>query len=205
MKMKITKSEISLSIYTILIVAVVILGIVPGISKLSSDKKELSEGTATLSAHQEKIADLNKYNKNKAEIDTIEKVVNGLLPKEKSSSDFVVQMENLGNELAIKIPNFTITEPVAQPQPKAVTEDDASASKKTSSADAVPTPTTTQKNTDIVFNMSFKTSYLTFKTLIERFESFPRFMTLSSITLSNYNASDDTLQCNLKGNIYYGK
>lgn len=209
MKLKISKSIIFLILYVVLIAVIIILGIIPSISELSADRKELADGSATLSGYQDKIAGLSKFNKNKSEIDTVEKIVNGLLPQDKSSSDFVVKMETLGNELSIQIPTFTVTEPVAQTQIKPAQEEDTTATtdKKTST-----TPATTQttgdaapKKTDITFTMSFKTSYLNFRTFLERTESFPRFMTIGSVTMSGYNLLDDTLEYSVKGNIYYGK
>lgn len=209
MKLKFSKSVIMLALYIILIAVIVVFGILPGISELSADRKELADGSAELSGYQDKIAGLSKFNKNKSEIDTVEKIVNGLLPQDKSSSDFVVKMESLGNELGINIPTFTVTEPVAQVQAKPVQEEDTTAttSKKTSDtpATAPAANTSAPKNTDITFSMSFKTNYLNFKTFLEKTESFPRFMTISSVTMSGYNLTDDTLEYSLKGNIYYGK
>jgi hypothetical protein len=102
MKLKISKSIIFLALYVVLTAVIIVLGIIPGISELSADRKELADGSATLSGYQDKIADLSKFNKNKAEIDTVDKVISGLLPKDKDSSDFVVKMETLGNELSIQ-------------------------------------------------------------------------------------------------------
>jgi Tfp pilus assembly protein PilO len=195
MKDKLPKSVYFLVTYVLLIAVVILFGILPGISRLREDRSTLKDNSAKIAADESKISDLSKYNKNDNDLKTIESSVNNLLPDNKNSSDFVVQMEALGNELSIVIPTLTITEPVAQTAP----------AQSTDVGDTPAKPSSNTKSTDTAFNMSFRAPYTTFKTFLEKIEAFPRFTTISSVSVSGYSADNGTLEYDLKGNIYYGK
>ncbi len=215
MKIKIPKSAYLLAFYLLVIAGIVIFGIMPLISKLNSDRSRLAANSNKLAANQDKITELSKYNKEGADLSTIEASVNNLLPTNKNSSDFVVQIEALSNELSVVIPTLTITEPVAKAAaPKATTDEETTKSSKSASSTSSQSDSETAKtatkqastaSTEIPFTLTFKSNYQTFQTFLQRMESFPRFTTFSLVSISGYDLASDSLSYNLKGTIYYGK
>ncbi|MFA7244512.1 MAG: hypothetical protein WC080_04490 [Patescibacteria group bacterium] len=210
MKFSIPKSYYVLSIYVLLIAAVIIFGIIPKINELKSNRIALEQNNAKLAKDEEAISNLSKYSKNKTDLDSVEKTVKNLLPDTQNSSDFVVQMEALGTDLSIVFPTLTITEPVAKKATPVQEDEKTTSANKTSSESTSSTPsaaTSTAKNsgTGIPFSTSFKTTYPGFKTFLQKIASFPRFTSLSSVNISGYSVDAGTLQFDLKGNIYYGK
>lgn len=216
MKIKIPKSAYFLTLYVLVIAGIVIFGIIPMITSLNSNRSKLAANNNKLAANQDKITELSKYNKEGADLSTIETAVNNLLPDNKNSSDFVVQIEALSNELSVVIPTLTITEPVAKAAPKATTDDESTSANSsktktsTSTGTGTSTPTTSKSATasgsnEIPFNLTFKSPYPVFQTFLQKIESFPRFATLSLVSISGYDLASDSLSYNLKGTIYYGK
>lgn len=203
MKIQLPKSSYSLILYLILIFLIIIFGIMPQISNLNSDQSNLSENNRKIAEAETKISDLSKYEKDKTEIGIVEKTVNNLLPATKDSSGFVVQIEALGNELSIVIPTLTITESAKTATP--VVSDEETTGNKTATTATPATTNSNSKSAGTAFNLSFRSSYPLFKTFLEKIESFPRFTTLNSVSVSGYNLETDSLQYDLKGNIYNGQ
>ena len=190
MKSTQTKIIVTSLVFVFIIAAIIFFGIYPEIPKYSNNKSELSETKAMIEEADFKLSELNKLEKNSAEVTTAKEFVTGLLPENISTSDFVVKVE----AMSVGVPVIVSTLSTGSSTPA------ASANKA-----AVPTQDNKGSDNSVDFSLTATIGYNTILEVIEKLESFPRFNILDSINLSGRDKETQTLDLQAKGRIFYGK
>lgn len=193
------------SVYLVLFAALIFFAILPTLNKYNNNKIELADQKQKLETAQNDFETLIKLRKDDAEREDIKKNVTTYLPDEKSTTDFVVKIESLSQELGITVPALSTIEPKAPT--KAVAADDSS-NAKTTDATAKETTTaskTTASQNSVEFSLNFSNSYEKIFEFISRMNTMLRLNSLESINISNYNTENGSIDFQTKGKIYYGK
>lgn len=104
------KSILVFAAFIILIFAMIFLFLKPAVSKNKQMKKEIQSKQLELDQDAQKLASLQKAEKNKTEIDEIARTVVKYLPNTLDSGQFIVETEGLAKNLGITIDNFSMNE-----------------------------------------------------------------------------------------------
>lgn len=198
------KLIIKSAIYLVLFAALVLFAIIPTLNRFNKNKIDLSDRNQKLVTAQNDFETLIKLRKDDATREDVKKNVTTYLPDEKSTTDFVVKIESLSQETGITVPALTTVEPKTQTKTAKATSDETDDTKAAAAAKETTTKTTPAQNS-VEFSLSFSNSYEKVAEFISRMNSMLRLNSLESISISNYNPENGTLDFQTKGKIYYGK
>lgn len=190
MKSMLTKIVIVSIIFVLIIGALIFFGVYPEMSKYSTNKSELSETRARIEEAEFKLSELNKLKNNSAEIKEVNDFVVGLLPENKSTSDFVVKSEAMTDGISVIIDSLTTGS--------------GTSFKKSATAASNTTEEKSVENS-IEFTITSTNGYNTILDIIKRLESFPRFNIIDTIYISGRSRDTGYLNLRLIGRIFYGK
>lgn len=192
------KKTISIaSILLILIVACFVFETRSIIDKYEAHKKEYSDKQETLLASLDRLDIFQKISKNNEEFKAKSDEVKTLWPETAEVSKFMVQTEDLAKQKNFVIQNFSIQEKKISKSTKTDSDDD-----KTTEGSSKES--TKSKSTSITqFSFNTTTPYTTGIDLVRSMETFSRFNSISSISISAKDG--DLIDINLTGRLYYGK
>ena len=188
MKSTQTKIIITSSVFTIIVGALIFFGVYPEMTKYSDNKSKLSETKAKVEEAEFKLSELNKLNNKSAEIEETKEFVTGLLPDDKSNSDFVVKAEAMSDGISVIINTLTT-------------------GTSTTSANKSPASSSEKKSVDnsVEFSIATISSYPTILDIIGKLESFPRFNIIDSLYISGRDKDLNIFNFRANGRIFYGK
>jgi Tfp pilus assembly protein PilO len=205
----ITKYLIYTGLYLAVLILIIIFGIMPQYNSLNKNQKDLNQAKSDLNAAAKKRVSLEELSKDQAKIDQTKQTVFEYLPDSKNNSDFVVKVEALANQLSITIDSFSFTEVKTQTPAKTDSSDSQSTSKSSSTSNDSTAKTQTTKKEEpknySEFSISFSSEYGAMMQFIEKLETFPRFNSIDSITISGYDKKSGGLGLKITGRIFYGK
>lgn len=186
------KSIIFTCFYIVLFGGLIFFGFIPALNNLKQSKLKYDQKQQVLRDNYDKIASLQKIEKNPKEFESLSGAVNELWPDTQDISKFIVQIESVAKNSDLVIDNFSVEEnAAAKAKPAADSENGSSSSSKT------------KDSTGTKFSLAVKSGYPNMIDLIGKMETMARLNSISSVDMSLIDAS--TINLKLTGNVYYGK
>ena len=191
-----------------------IFAINPLLSRLLDNQSKINDMSQELSITQDKLTQLKTLEKQKDNIGSIILAVNGYLPDDSEASEFIVHLEKTTSQIPVVIDSLSVTESkttTSKSASKTTDSSDESSSKKsnsnsdTSSSTSKTTSSKASSEKSLTFSASFKSNYDNIITFFQQMETFSRFNTIESISLSGYNEKDGVMNLKIDGKLYYGK
>lgn len=212
MKKLYIKIGIYSGIYIIIFTFLIIFAFIPTLSKITSDRSEFVKNESKLIEMQNKYQSLAEAKKNEETNNQIYGVVSDYLPDDKKTSDFVVKLEAMSSDMSLNIPSITTgssNQQTTSANNQGATDNNTTNSKTSSTEESKAATDTSKQKVDtkdnIEFTLKLTSNFGAVMQFISNLESFPRYNSLYSVSISNYKPETDTLELNLKGNIYYGR
>jgi len=192
------KILIMASILVVFIFACLLFETKPIIESYNTHKKQYSDKQNDLLSLFDKLDALQKIEKNSDLFEAKSDEVKTLWPETAEVSKFMIQTEDLAKQKNIVLQNFSIQEKkLAKKVSSSQTEEQSSDSSSDSTAKKEKSTTITQ------FSFNTTAPFPVALDLIRSMETFPRFNSISLISIS---ADDDSsVDLNLTGRLYYGK
>lgn len=180
--------------------------ILPELGNLAKNQIALEKVSSEYRQADRKLKDLNKINKNKADLQSTEKTVNDYLPDTPSASTFIVSLEQMTSQTPIIIDSLSVTETKTQKTAsKKPSNDSETTSDKKTQTTSASTSATQSSEKALEFNASFKAEYNNILAFFSKIEKMDRFNTIESFSLGNMDEKTSTISFQAAGKIYYGK
>jgi len=205
MKSPVAKIIIKIALSLLIIAAAFYFLIMPKLNTLVENQIALEKLSSDYRQADDKLSDLNKLNKNHADLDTIHQTVYGYMPDDPTPSTFIIGLEKMTSEISIIIDSLSTNEVKTQTSTASKSSGDSESSSTKTTTSTATSKTAAKSEKAVEFNASFKSDYNHIITFFSRMESLDRFNTIESINIGNIDPNTSNLNFQATGKIYYGK
>lgn len=198
----ITKTVVQVVVTAAAVSCTFIFVIVPLLDNLKENQTEINKMSYELQAATDKLNQLQALDRNKDNIKVTKDLIEAYWPNEAGSSDFIVDLEETTSEIPIIVDSLTVAETKTATTKSTKTTDSSKDTSSKKDTNTSKTTTTSDKSLDVT--ATFKSNYDNILLFFQKMESFSRFNTIESVSLSGFD-KDSNLNLKIQGKIYYGE
>lgn len=200
MKSPLIKIIIKVAITALAIGAIFYFIFSPELSKLAQNQIEVARLGNDMKEADNKLKELKGFSKDRTTLDATKNEVAALLPDDGNASSFILNIEQATSSIPIIVESLSVNEVKAATKAKTATDSDTTTKTATTTTTAKPVA-----EKALSFSASFTSDYTKALEFLKLMRTLPRYNTIESIALSGYNSTDNTINLQAEGKIYYGK